>query len=72
MVEKIMAIEIIFSLNYLFSMSSYSLLYSGMVDFLKFASQANSKHFLMGQKKSALTSFRFSNDATMYAGLAIA
>ena len=50
---------------HLFSISSYSLIYSGIVDFLKFASQANSKHFFMGQKKSALTSFKFSNEATI-------
>ena len=50
---------------YLFSISSYSLMYSGIVDFRKFASQANSKHFFMGQKKSALTSFKFSSEATI-------
>ena len=33
--------------------------------YLKFASQLNSKHFLTGQKKSALTSLRFSRDATI-------
>ena len=43
-----------------------------ILNYLKFASQLNSKHFLTGQKKSALTSFRFSREATMYAGLAIA
>ena len=55
---------------YLSSTSSYSLLYSGIVAFLKFASQANSKHFLMGQKKSVPSSFKFSREATIYAGLA--
>ena len=57
---------------YLISISSYSLMYSGIMDFRKFASHANSKHFFTGQKKSALTSFKFSSDATMYAGLATA
>ena len=56
----------------LFSISSYSRLYSGIVDFLKFASHANSKHFLTGQKKSADTSLKCSKEATMYAGLATA
>ena len=50
---------------YLLSISAYSRLYSGMVDFRKFASQANSKHILTGQKKSALPSLQFSRDATM-------
>ena len=57
-------------LTRLVSISSYSRMYSGIVLLRKFASQANSKHFLIGQKKSALTSFKFSNAATMYAGLA--
>ena len=59
-------------LTNLFSISSYSRLYSGIVDFRKFASQANSKHFLTGQKKSAETSLKCSKDATIYAGLATA
>ena len=65
--------------SYLISISSYSLLYSGIVAFLgeensqyeisvfgnlKLASQANSKHIFTGQKNSALVSLQFSKLAT--------